>query len=149
MKNTIDVEDLQTAQEYWLIGSTPEVRPSEERDWYIPQGVLRGVLTIEDAIKLRKAVGHFESGMLSTILGFRDRPISVGFSDINRETNMTLNDPKIIGLWDEDKLAIVKTEGRDLTQEVYRKFRELKVNLHLREPLTKKERIDNSSERKA
>lgn len=149
MKNAIAIQDFRTAQEHWFAGSTPEVEPLEEADWYIPQGVLKGVLAIEEAIKLRKVAGHFESGILSAILRLTGgMPISVGFSDINKETGMTLRDPEIIGLWDKNKREIVKIEGRDLTKEAYNIFRKLETDLHLRESTTTKEGKVNSSEQR-
>lgn len=148
MEKTVVMHDIQTAPELLLAGSTLEVVPVKEEDWHKPQGVLIEVLTIEEAIKQRKAVGHFESGMLSSILGFEDKSVSVGFSDIDENTGMTHEDPKIIGLWNEERREIEKIEGRDLTQEAYGIFRKSGIDLHLRETGVRKEREDNSGEQK-
>ena len=148
MKNAIAIQDLQTPQEIWFMGSTPGVEPLDENDWHIPQGVLEGVLSIGEAIEARKAIGHFQSTMLSTILGFNEFPISVGFSDIDKDTKMTLYDPKIIGLWDKQKKKVIEIPGRDLTREAYDIFQG-KTDLHLRESKTAKEGGTSSSEQKA
>lgn len=149
MDKTINIQDIQTAQEQWFIGSTSEVELLEEKDWYIPQGVLKEILTIDETIEQRKAVDHFESRMLARILYFGDDSlISVGFSDIDKKTGMTYDDPKILGLWDKEKGEIVEIKNRDLTQEVYDLFKKSGEDLHLRETRTIKEKEDNSKEQK-
>lgn len=140
--------DLLTAQERWFVGNTPEYFPQKENEWYIPQGVLKGVLTIREAIEKRTTM-HYESFMLAMVLGFKDKSLSIGFAEIDGETGQTVNDPKIIGLWDKDKEKVVEVPGRDLTKEAYDKFKELKTDLHLREFSAKKERIGDSLEQKA
>lgn len=152
MDKNLTVEDLQTAQEQWMTGVTAEQKAFQERLWYIPQGVLRGLLDIDEAITLRNAAGgHFESRWLAQELGINSKlPISIKFSKINRATKMTLDDPKVAGLWNEDEGAFVKVEGRDLTQEAYNMLREkYGVDLHLHPTSGEKEKeIGSLSEQK-
>ncbi len=147
MSSNINQQDFLTAQELWFTGGTPDITPKEEKDWYIPQGILRGVLTVKEAIE-RRTTMHYESFMLSIVLGFSDQSLSMGFAEIDAETRQTVNDPKIIGLWNKKKKKVIEIPGRDLTREAYDIFQG-KTDLHLREPKTAKEGGTSSSEQKA
>lgn len=150
MSSKINQQDFLTAQELWFTGGTPDITPKKEEDWHIPQGVLRGVLTIKEAIEERKTM-HYESFMLSAILGIQDKSLSMGFAELDAETGQTVNDPEIIGLWDKEEKKVVDVPGRDLTQmtqEAYGIFKG-RTDLHLREFTTAKEGRASSSEQKA
>ncbi len=150
MEKHIALADLQRAQEHSFMGGPPERNPMKPEEWYKPQGVLTGVFTMDEVIKARKKLGHFKFGLFNELLQIADRrQVSVGFSDIDEKTGMTLDDPKIIGLWDEGKGEIVKVKGRDLTQEAYEIHKGAGVDLHLRESKTVKEGRASSPEQKA
>lgn len=153
MGKDIILDDLQTAQEHSFQGSSPRIDPRKVQEWYIPQGVLRGAFTMEEIMEERINRGHFEFGMFNTLLGITDRrPVSIGFSDIDKKTGMTTRDPGIIGLWDSDQQKIVPIGDRDLdelTKQAYEIHKGLGVDLHLRESKTAGEGPTHPSEQKA
>ena len=151
MDENLTTEDLLTAQEQWMKGERAGKPPFDERLWYIPQGVLKGLCNIKEAIALRgSAGGHFESVRLAEELDFKNGlPISIKFSDIDEKKMMTLSDPEVIGQWDESEGKIIKIEGRDLTQEVYAMLKKkYGVDLRLRPTSGVKEKVVGSSSEK-
>lgn len=108
--------NFKTYQEITLQGGTlnEEEKPSNP---YIPLGVARGTLSIEEAQKLREETGHFSSIPLQGALKFPFDEITVSYEDINPDTGETIRDPKVLGIYDRAKKTIVGVEGRDLNAE--------------------------------
>lgn len=101
--------DIQTYQEITLQGGTlnEEEKPSNP---YIPLGVAKGILSIEEARKLREGAGHFSSIPLQGPLGYPLEEIAISYEDLDPVTGEAVRDPRIIGFFDRPKNAIIETE---------------------------------------
>lgn len=124
-----------TAQERVILGATPptDTELGTPADWYRPQGVLKQELSLEEVIDRRRELGDYiTSAIMESVLGV-GKPIVLELAKIDPETGQTLEDPKIIGLWDKETKTVIKPdEGSRLTREVYKVFRASGYDLHLR-----------------
>lgn len=136
-----------TPQEHISLGSTPDsvetvdyVTPEELETFYTPEGVTSKELTIEKAIEGRKALGYVGSATLASLLGFdKNAVLLIKLADLD-ETGKTRQDPTILGVLDDETQEMIDTSGRDLTEELYEKYRNSEIDLHLRLPKPGKER---------
>lgn len=128
--NKIKLPSLLTLQEHCIIGSLdPELEKAGK--WHTPVGVLRGKITVYEAIKERERLGFFEGGALCEYyLHLPD--VAIRLEAIDPKIGETVSDPTVLGALNEDG-KIVKIEGRDLTRELYGAFSSNDVDLHLRE----------------
>ena len=139
-KERLVLGDVLTPQEHNWRGSTPEFSPTTEQEWYIPDGVLRRKITIAEAIAERKARGFVTGGVISSKLGFYHEEIAIKLEEIDEETGITKDDPKISGVLHLDSIepesVIDEATGkfRDLTQELINLYKaeSLESQLHLR-----------------
>ena len=118
----IPESDILTPQEHVIMGSTPSINVAEvdKTKWYIPEGVINGTVTIADVVQRREELNSFESSVIGFALGF-DKPIKVRLQAIDEETGQTVDDPKIL------------VDEVDVTEEAYRQFKQMGMDLHLRE----------------
>ncbi len=154
MKKRILIGWLMTPQEHDWIGSTSDYTPTSEGEWYIPDGVLSGRITLKEAIRERQKRRVMGAGLtMGSLLGI---PENVFFSleDINPTTHQTIRDPKILGTLDPENKQIIPArdkvtgEIRDLTNEYISLFRErgLEEKLHLRPHSIREKEIFSGSE---
>lgn len=152
MKNqNISQVDLMTPQEHLLCGSTLDFEPTpeEEGKWYIPFGVVEGVISLEQAIKGRKDLGELRSGSLAGLLGFHGyQQLIISLADLDEQTGKTLKDPEVLGIGYSGEKGTRPVPGRDLTTELYEKFRKAGIDLHLRSAQNDKEREPGGAESK-
>lgn len=153
MEKEVVFGDKLTAQEHEVIGSTPEYNPTKEDQWYIPNGVLRGTITIEEAINARTEMKFVAGNAVASLLGFYDKSVAISLEPIDPTTHQTIGDPEILGTLDPKTKEIIAAkdkvtgEIRDLTSEYINLFRErgLEEKLHLRpQSLGEKETISGS-----
>lgn len=128
------------------MGSTPglvedmnRVTLNELKTFYIPEGVTLGKLTLKEAIEERKNLGFVESSTLASVLGFDQGHLLMQLVDLDEKTGETLQDPQVAGVRDS-RYESVDTSGRNLTEELYERYRHSKIDLHLRPPKSGKER---------
>lgn len=141
------VEQLLTPQEHILLGSTPPVEPKTEDEYYKPDRVLEGDDPFE--INYKRQDQKFASNVfVGTILGFPGRRVAVKLSPLDEE-GKTVSDPEILGLINNETGEVEEVPGRDLTKEIYEKYKEAQIDLHLREDISKKEQEGNQGEAKA
>ncbi|MBI2337743.1 hypothetical protein HYU95_01025 [Candidatus Daviesbacteria bacterium] len=114
--------DFKTYQEITLQGGTlnEEEKPSNP---YIPLGVARGTLSIEEAQKLRKETGHFSSIPLQGALELPFDEIAVSYEDLDPVTGETIADPKVLGILNRLGKEIIPVAGRDLNTEAREKIK--------------------------
>lgn len=145
--DTLDL--IRTAKEKLITGGSPERTENfSQDDWDTPLGILEGKLTIKEVDDMRNKIGHIEDGPLGAALGFVDKSACISLSELDENTGVAKENPRIIGLWDMDKNEIIKVEGRDLTQEVYKMYKDAEVDLHLKETTGNSEKENPSSEQK-
>lgn len=130
--------DILTPQEHNWMGSTPEFNPTTEEEWYMPDGVLRGKITLEEAIEQRNKRGFVGGGMMAAILGIFGRDIAISLEEIDETAHRTKNDPRILGIFDRETNEITPAideatgQDRDLTSEFIERFRERRSEGDLR-----------------
>lgn len=142
MEKEIVLADILTAQEHNWIASSPVFTPTKEEEWYIPEGVLRRKITLEEANVERQAKVFVETMLdpLGIITRGTSEAMAISLEDIGAETGQTKNDPKILGIVDDESIeprpVIDSTTGkvRNLTEELIECYREkgLEHELHLR-----------------
>lgn len=125
-----------TPQEKLIMGGSvdPVVKGD---DWYIPQALSQG-MSIEEVSKIRK-----ELKLMPSIVGYSigEKLVAIDLKDIDPKTGKTIEDPEILGTWDNNTEEINNKDlGHDLTRELYRVFQEAGMDLHLRE---KKPKIES------
>lgn len=125
-------EDLLTPQEHIMLGGTPAVDPKNDEEWYIPSGVLMKKLSIKQAMERRKELGHLESSLMASVIGIKGQILSFKLQDLDPKTGKTLEDPKILGFWDDKNKVVRKVEDRDLTRELFDKLLNGGIGLKLR-----------------
>lgn len=119
----------ETPQEGVLQASSDEIYVKKESDWYKPKGLITGELTLEQARALRKEKGFF--GINVGIRDFR-RQTALSLNDLD-ENGLTVEDPKVLGEWDGEKLD--PHEGRDWNTEFREQLKSYTGDdFHLREP---------------
>ncbi len=128
----ISKTELLTPQEHIMLGSTPPVDPKNDEEWYIPTGVLMRRLSIKMAMEGRKELGHLESGIMAGLIGLKNERISLGLQDLDPKTGKTLNDPEILGVWDDKNKVVREVKDRDLTRELFDKLLNGGIDLRLR-----------------
>lgn len=145
MEREIVLGDILTPQEHKLLGSSSKVLkygdPVEEREWYIPEVIQYGNISIEEVNQARREKGHVNVMHISEALGLKGS-ICMRLSEANPETGETLRDPQVLGIWvpdlkNPDTGEIRKIEDRDpkaLTEEVYRICKDRNNDLHHRIP---------------
>lgn len=128
----IDLQLLMTPQEHLLTGGTLENDPEEERGWYIPVGVQKGTISIKQATDARKRLGVIKTG-LGRSLKLSNNVLAIGCQDLDPITGETVADPIVLGIYNaNEERKYREVEGRDLTRELYKIFRESGMELHLR-----------------
>lgn len=136
MEEKIVLGDILTPQEHNWIASSSGFKPTKEEEWFIPDGVLRGKITLEDAVFERQAKGFVESMLdpLGIITRGTSEAMAISLEDIDTETGQTKDDPKILGIVDDDSIKPEPVIDRNLTQEFIKFYREkgLEQELHLR-----------------
>lgn len=112
---------LLTPQEGNFIGGT--YSEGESRQPYMPIGVARGLLTPEEAQKIREDVGFYSGYSLQGKLRLPGEVV-MSLEKLDPNTGETKQDPKVLGYWAENTGEIVEVKERNLTAEVYRILRE-------------------------
>lgn len=139
--------DILTLQEHMWIRSSPISIPKTKEQWYIPDGVIRGKITLQQAIIEREARGFVET--MGDPLGIttpgRREAMVISLEKINEETGQTENDPRILGIMDDESIEPrlvtdqITGQARNLTDELIAYYRKEGVvqELHLRPGATK------------
>lgn len=118
-----DTNLVRTAQEQRLQGISPDydtvAKPS---DFYVPQGVLRGQISIQQARDIRTKRGY-----ITTMVWLNFGPgysTALKLEDLDPETGMTLKDPTVLGAYRSSEGRIATYPERDLTAEFNQAVRE-------------------------
>jgi len=110
----ISDEYLKTSQEYMATGGTP-TNPYEGDDYFVPIGVLEGVISLDQAIEERGKRKCVEiARIVWGLFGVSDGTFGLTYSDIDRTTGQTLKDPRAV-VYDPHTKEI----KRDMTQEFF------------------------------
>jgi hypothetical protein len=122
---TLKKGDILTPQEHIWMGSSPGFTPIKNEEWYIPDGVLRGKITLKEAIEERKGISYTEIMIdpLGIITHGSSEAMAMSLEDIDERSGQTKDDPKILGIIDDDSInpqPMINATGevRDLTKEI-------------------------------
>lgn len=140
LQRTLDLQASYTAQEHLCMGSTPDFpkdRPfflfdgkltkiPMDRQPYIPQGVIYRQLPLKRAIEVRKEEGFFISRGMGSRLGLGDKAVAIKFEELDPKTGETLQNPTILGVYDDETKQVTQVEGRDLNKEFYDEVKKIR-----------------------
>ena len=144
---TKEVEKLLTPQEHLFLGHGMPFEPRALREYYMPDKMLDGEESVEEVDLQRQAL-RVKSRFLSDVLGV-DRDLAIYLAPLDRH-GRTLEDPKILGLINRttDEPEEHHDKDRDLTLELYQKYHEKGIDLHLRRQSKDKEQEPQRGEQK-
>lgn len=142
---TKEMEQLLTPQELIFIGQRAHFEPRNEMEYYIPDKIVAESAPIEQ-VDLTREVTKLRSSFLAELLGVRGKVV-VNLSPLDLH-GRTVEDPKILGIFDEETGGVQTVFDRDLTAEAYKMFSEKGVDLHLRNQSKDKEQQPQRGEAK-
>ncbi len=120
-----------TPQENALIGATYVLEDSRDLNWHKPIGVTKGVMTIEEAKKIRRENLSYESEMMGAALG--SGILVFGLADLD-DRGETLHDRTVYGVRVNPAREVIdRSTAQQLTDELYKKLKEFGVDMHRRE----------------
>lgn len=131
-------QHVETPHEHWILGSSNFHQSSQDTGvWHTPVAVLDKKFTVEEAQEARRELGFFLNPHAAPMLGLKGR-IAISFEDLDPKTGETLRDPRVLGVWDQEKERVVPVPERDLTAEFRVRLKELEaanpeIKFHLRE----------------
>lgn len=158
---TKQMQELITPQEGIMMGIPSLFTPEFSRNYYKPGKMWQAEADMlarkwspdeNDSLILntnegRRAREFVPSRFVAEMLGFKSANAAVSLESLD-SMGFTVDDPKILGIINEETGKAEEVKDRDLTKEIYEKFENAGIDLHLRKKLKDKEQEPSAGEAK-